>query len=199
MRLAILSLLLTLAACAAGQRAYAQEPKVRGQGPGYYFARVEVIEGDTIQVIDMMPAYKFRRPIDQKRYAKLIRNVKIVYPIAKEAKNRLAKMEEYMLTLPSDKERKQYIKRMEREIKQEYEPILRKMTFSQGKILIKLIDRETSHTSYALVKELRGGFSAFFYQGIARLFGANLKDGYDKTGDDKMIEQVIILYEAGII
>lgn len=169
------------------------------RGPGYSLARIEIIDGDTIQVFDMYPAYKFRRAIDQKRYAKLIRNVKIVYPIAKEAKRRLAEMEKYMLSLPTDKEQKAYIKEMEKAIKDEYTPVLKKMTFSQGKVLIKLIDRETNRTSYSLVRELRGGFRAFFYQGIGKLFGMNLKETYDKDGDDKMIEHIIVLYEAGLI
>ncbi len=149
-------------------------------------ARVEIDEnGDTLQVFDMRPAYKFKRAIDQRRYAKLIHNVKTVYPIAVEAHRRLAAMEDFILTLPSAKEQRKYIRKMEDDIKKEYEPVLRRMTFSQGKILIKLIDRETSRTSYAIVKELRGGFRAFFYQGIGRIFGMNLKDGYDKDGDDK--------------
>lgn len=172
---------------------------IQPMGPGYIMARIEVIDGDTIQVFDLMPAYKFRRAIDQKRYAKLINNVKKVYPIAKEAKRRLAEMEQYMLTLPSDKQQKAYVKEMEQAIKDEYTPILKKMTFSQGKVLIKLIDRETSRTSYALVKELRGGFRAFFYQGIGKIFGMNLKDTYDGAGEDKMIEHIILLYEAGLI
>ncbi|WP_418165095.1 DUF4294 domain-containing protein, partial [Alistipes ihumii] len=76
---------------------------------------------------------------------------------------------------------------------------LKKMTLSQGKLLIKLIDRETDQTSYELVKELRGGFRAFFWQSIARLFGANLKDTYDKEGEDMMVEELIRLYEAGLL
>lgn len=73
------------------------------------------------------------------------------------------------------------------------------MTFSQGKLLIKLIDRETGHTSYALVKELRNGFSAFLWQNVGRIFGMNLKDTYDATGDDQFIEMLIRLYEAGYL
>ena len=88
---------------------------------------------------------------------------------------------------------------MERALKKKYPPVLKKMTLSQGKLLIKLIDRETDQTSYELVKELRGGFRAFFWQSIARLFGANLKDTYDKEGEDMMVEELIRLYEAGLL
>ncbi|MCD8102779.1 MAG: DUF4294 domain-containing protein [Alistipes sp.] len=166
---------------------------------GNYLARTEVIGGDTVMVVDLAPVYKFRRPIDARRYERLIRNVKLVYPIAVEAHRRLQAMEDEMLTFATPREQREYMKRMEQEIKREYEPVLRRMTLSQGKILIKLIDRETSNTSYELVRELRGGFRAVFWQGIARLFGANLKDAYDPDGDDRMIEQIIILYEAGVI
>lgn len=166
---------------------------------GNYLARETVENGDTLLVVDLAPVYKFKRPIDTRRHERLIRNVKLVYPIAREANRRLQVMEEEMLTFATQKEQREYMKRMEKEIKEEYEPVLRKMSLSQGKILIKLIDRETSSTSYELVKELRGGFRAVFWQGIARLFGANLKDAYDKEGEDKLIEQIIILYEAGLL
>ena len=88
---------------------------------------------------------------------------------------------------------------MERQLKKKYTPVLHRMTFSQGKLLIKLIDRETGHTSYALVKELRNGFSAFLWQNVGRIFGMNLKDTYDATGDDQFIEMLIRLYEAGYL
>lgn len=174
--------------------------KAQFSGPGFFGQRL-VVEpgGDTVTVIDMLPLYVFRKPADMRKYAKLVRNVKIVYPIAKEAKHRLAEMEKHLLTLKSRRAQKAYIKQMEKEVKGQYTPVLKRMTFAQGKILIKLIDRETEHTSYDLVKELRGGFSAFFWQGVARVFGANLKDDYDKLGEDKVIEQIILLYEAGLI
>lgn len=155
-------------------------------------------QGDTVAVIDLAPVYVFRRPVDMRRYARLVANVKKVYPIAREANRRLSEVEARMSGL-SRKQQQSYISQVEKDLKREYTPVLKKMTFSQGKILIKLIDRETDRTSYALVKELRGSFSAFFWQGIARIFGANLKDTYDKDGDDKLIEQIIVLYEAGLI
>jgi len=130
---------------------------------------------------------------------KLIRNVKIVYPIAKEANRRLREVDAKMATIKSKKDQSAYIKQVEKDLKTEYTPVLKQITFSQGKILIKLIDRETSNTSYELVKQLRGTLSAFFWQSIARIFGANLKDTYKKEGEDKLIEEIIVLYEAGLI
>lgn len=168
-------------------------------GHGYYQQRVEVVGKDTTAIFDLLPLYVFSRPADMRRYARLIRNVKIVYPIAKEANAKLAVMEDKIIHIKRKGDQKAYIKQMEKELKAQYTPVLKRMTFSQGKILIKLIDRETNRTSYELVKELRGNFSAFFWQGIARIFGANLKDSYDKLGEDKVIEQIILMYEAGLI
>jgi hypothetical protein len=168
-------------------------------GPGYINMRNEIIDGDSTVFVDIIPIYIFNKPADMRKYAKLVRNVKKVYPIAKEAKAKLANMEAALMTINGKKAQKAYIKKMEKEIKKQYTPVLKNMTFAQGKVLIKLIDRETDKTSYAIVKELRGGFSAVFWQGIARIFGANLKDTYDKKGEDKVIEQIILMYEAGLI
>ena len=81
----------------------------------------------------------------------------------------------------------------------EFEQPLRRLSFTQGRLLIKLIDRETGDTSYNLIREYKGGVSAFFWQGIARLFGANLKDEYDAETNDKMIEHIISLIDMGVL
>ncbi len=169
------------------------------QEKGYTRAYKRMEGRDTMLVVDITPIYVFPRGIDTRKYARLIANIKKVYPIAKEANATLRAMEEHLLTLPTRKEQQAFTKAMEKKLKEKYTPVLKKMTFSQGKILIKLIDRETSRTSYDLVKELRGGFSAFLWQGVARLFGANLKDTYDRYGEDRTIEILILLYEAGEI
>ena len=161
----------------------------------YGQARNVVIDGDTVVLIQLSPSFVFRKAVDTRRFARLIYNLKRVYPIAKEANATLHAME----TLATKREKQIFVKEMERALKKKYTPVLKKMTLSQGKLLIKLIDRETDQTSYELVKELRGGFRAFFWQSIARLFGANLKDTYDKEGEDMMVEELIRLYEAGLL
>lgn len=160
---------------------------------------LERIEGDTVLVAEIVPVFVFPRKIDTRKFAKLVENLKKVYPIAKEANRLLQEMEKHMATLKTERERQLFTKAMERRLKKQYTPVLHRMTFSQGKLLIKLIDRETGHTSYALVKELRNGFSAFLWQGVGRIFGMNLKDTYDPTGDDEFIEMLIRLYEAGYL
>ena len=165
----------------------------------YGQARNVVIDGDTVVLIQLSPSFVFRKAVDTRRFARLIYNLKRVYPIAKEANATLHAMEAHMETLATKREKQIFVKEMERALKKKYTPVLKKMTLSQGKLLIKLIDRETDQTSYELVKELRGGFRAFFWQSIARLFGANLKDTYDKEGEDMMVEELIRLYEAGLL
>ena len=160
----------------------------------YGQARNVVIDGDTVVLIQLSPSFVFRKAVDTRRFARLIYNLKRVYPIATHHA-----MEAHMETLATKREKQIFVKEMERALKKKYTPVLKKMTLSQGKLLIKLIDRETDQTSYELVKELRGGFRAFFWQSIARLFGANLKDTYDKEGEDMMVEELIRLYEAGLL
>ena len=155
--------------------------------------------GDSIMNIYLKPIIRFARERDMRRYERLVRDLKKVYPIALEANATLIAMEAHLSTLKTKRERQEYTKSVEKMLKAKYTPVLRRMTFSQGKILIKLIDRETSRTSYELVKEFRGAFSAFFWQSVARLFGANLKDQYDREGEDRLIEELIKMYEAGLL
>jgi hypothetical protein len=108
-------------------------------------------------------------------------------------------MNDSLSILKTEKERKKFIKHYEKEMFYKYESKLRNLTFSQGRILIKLVFRELGNTSYNLVKEYRGSFSAIFWQGIARLFGSNLKSTYDATGEDADIENIIKMIEAGVI
>ena len=161
-----------------------------------------VIDGDTLLLSSIEEVYifsprKFKSRRDLRRYRRLIRNVKKAYPYAKLAKKKLIEIETNLAKLETEKARKQYVKQAEREIRYEYEDELKKLTITQGRILIKLIDRETGDTSYELVKQLRGSFSAFFWQALARLFGSNLKTEFDAQGEDKLINEIVVLIEHG--
>ncbi|MCD8185825.1 MAG: DUF4294 domain-containing protein [Rikenellaceae bacterium] len=159
-----------------------------------------VEQGDTIANYRLNPVPVYSHIlIDRNKHWRLIRNVKLVYPIARYANDKLLEMEETMDGMSHKRDREKYVKQVEKELKEQYTPILKKMSFSQGKVLIKLIDRETGRTSYDLVKDMRGNFSAFFWQNLGRIFGMNLKDTYDPEGDDKLIEQIITYYEAGLL
>ena len=162
-----------------------------------------VIEGDTVPLI-YLPSCKvydernFRSKREERKYGKLKRDVMAVYPYAKLAGMKLDEYSAELATIESDRKRKKFMKQVEEELEEEFGNELRDLTISQGVILIKLIDRETGDTSYELVKELRGSFSAFFWQSLARIFGHNLKDQYDPEGEEEMIENIVLLIEDGV-
>jgi len=134
---------------------------------------------------------------EYRKYEKLILNIKKVYPYALLVRRRLNQVNEEMKTIINEKARKAYMKEVEKDVFAEYEDDMRHMTITQGRLLIKLIDRETQNTSYELIKDYRGKFSAAFWQSIARIFGTNLKEEYDAYGEDALIEQIIMEIEAG--
>jgi len=161
-----------------------------------------MLDGDTIPVIALkeLKIYAFK-PYKNKREArrmtKLIRNIKVVYPYAKIAGIKLREYEEILAGIEDKKTRKKIMKQAEKEIEDEFGDDLRDFTFSQGKLLIKLVYRETGSSSYDLVAELRGKFRAFFWQAFARIFGFNLKNEYDPKGEDAEIEFIVQMIEAG--
>ena len=168
-------------------------------GHGFWHQEWTVEKGDSIPLIHALPVYVFSRPVDLRRYRRLVDAVKKVYPIAKIARTKMAEMEEELCRLPTKKAQKEYIKQVYHEIKDEYTPVAKRLTRTQGRVLLKLIDRETEYTAYEVLKEFRGGFVAGFWQGISKIFGQDLKSQYDKDGEDKMIEQIVIYYEAGLL
>jgi hypothetical protein len=131
------------------------------------------------------------------KYERLVYNVKRVYPYALLVRKKLADVNLKLEGMKNEKERKEYIREFEKQIFKDYEGDMQEMTITQGRILIKLIDRETENTSYELIKEYRGKITAAFWQGIARIFGSNLKDEYDPYGDDAVIEKIIQEIDAG--
>lgn len=132
-------------------------------------------------------------------YYRLVRNVKKVYPISREINCTIIETYEYLQTLPNERARQKHIKRVEKGLKEQYTPQMKKLSFSQGKLLIKLIDRQSNQTSFELVKAFMGPFKAGFYQTFASLFGASLKKEYDPEGDDRITERVVLLVESGQI
>ncbi|PJB56817.1 MAG: DUF4294 domain-containing protein [Bacteroidetes bacterium CG_4_9_14_3_um_filter_41_19] len=166
--------------------------------------RATVVIGDTIPVVSLREVEIFslltpttRR--EQRQLTKLIRDVKKVYPYARLAGMQLQKYNKLILEARNEREARRILKEAEKELNARYGDDLKNMTFSQGRILIKLIDRETGECSYNLVEELRGNFTAFFYQAFARLWGYNLKVKYDPEGEDKQIETIVKMIERGQI
>ncbi|HET6245302.1 MAG TPA: DUF4294 domain-containing protein [Bacteroidia bacterium] len=162
----------------------------------------KVIDGDTLAIITLkeFSVYSprvFKTEKEANKYGRLLRDVKAAYPYSKIASEKLKEYNTALKGFKTERERKEFLKVAEIQMKAEFENDLKNLTIRQGRILIKLIDRETGNSSYDLVKDLKGTFSAFMWQSIARLFGSSLKDRYNADEDDKMIEEIIILIEKG--
>jgi hypothetical protein len=164
--------------------------------------QTQIVDGDTLSLVDLsavviIPPMKIENKRQAARYDKLVYNVKKVYPYAKLAGARLKYYKDVMDTIPTEKARKAYLKKAEKELEVQFGDQIRELTFSQGKILIKLIYRETGNSTYDIVKDLRGGFNAFIWQTLARIFGYDLRSGYEPEGNDIVIEQIVLMIEAG--
>lgn len=166
---------------------------------GFWHQEWVVENGDSIPLVHINPVRRYSRKPDMRRYARLVRAVKKVYPIAQEAKTLMASMEEELLALPNKKQQKLYIKGVEKRLIREYTPVLKKMSFFEGKVLLKLIDRETDNTAFQIVKEFRGGFEAGLWQAFAKLFGNDLKLDYQPDVRDRQLEQIVRYYEKGLL
>ncbi|GEM_PF-160422 len=163
-----------------------------------------VLNGDTIPVIELRPVSvtaerEFGSRWEEYRYNRTVRNVKIAYPYAKLAGHMFREYSRELMELDSERERRQFMREAEDEILENFEDDLKSLTFSQGLILIKLIDRETDHTSYHILREFRGVFSAVFWQSLGRIFGYNLREEYDPDGEDRQIEEIVQLIEKGYL
>ena len=167
---------------------------------GAQSARWEVnARGDSTLHITIMtvPIYKSNR--EMQRYQRMVAAVKKVYPLALDAAVRLEDLDQRLAEFERRKDRKGYTRALEEALKEELTPVLLKMTRYEGVILLKLLDRETKHTAFNIVKNIRSGFTANFYQLLARMFGNNLKLEYDPKGEDAMMEQIVLYYKAGLL
>ena len=180
---------------------YSQEPiKVNGG-----FKVPYIIEGsDTIPVINL-PIINISDSANPEflknlqAYYRLRFNVIKVYPYARLAAVKLNEMNQTMDKMTSNRDKRRYKKQAEEQVRKDFEEQIKKLSINQGNVFIKLLDRETGHTSYELIRQLKGSLNAFFAQSVAKLFGHDLKDEYDPAGDDKAIENVVKQIERGEI
>lgn len=179
-------------------QASAQEPDSLRHGIGIIQGRDTLIQRN-IKEVWVYPMRQFKSPRYERQYWRLVQRVKKVLPYAKTANQLLRKYEPEYLSLKTDRERRRLIKKVEDELMTQYKEELKKMSISDGRVLIKLIDRETGRTSYTLIKEFRGSVTAAFWQGIARIFRNNLKDEFDPYGEDLLIEEIVTLIEIGYL
>ena len=169
-----------------------------------YLVPMCIYNGDTIPCVQLRTVYifrplKFKNEKERREYYRLVRNVKKTLPLAREINRAVIETYEYIETLPDKKAREKHLKLVEKGLKEQYTPIMKKLTFSQGKLLIKLVNRQTDSSSYELVKAFMGPFKAGFYQTFAALFGASLKKEYHPEGEDRLTERVVLLVENGQI
>lgn len=160
--------------------------------------------GDTVRMtiindVIVYPPLKFKNKKQEEFYWRTVRDVRKTLPYAKLAFAALTETYEYIQTIPDKKTREKHLKRLEKDIVDQYKPVVKKMTKGQGKILLKLITRETDQNSYHIVKAFLGSFRASFYQAIGRFFGMNMKSGFNpaKNEEDAIIDRIATLIEQG--
>ncbi len=157
---------------------------------------------DSIQYVELnniwvYPQPEFKNARQRQAYNRLVHNVKKVLPIAKEVNRIIIETGDYLELLPNKKAKDEHMKVVEENIKKQYTPRVKKLTYSQGKLLIKLVYRECNNSSYDLIKAFMGPIRAGFWQSMAWVFGASLKKDYDPTHVDRLTERVVRQVEAG--
>ncbi len=162
-----------------------------------------VIDGDTFPMytfksITVNGSKRFSKR-ERRKYGRLKRYVVKVFPYAELAGQMLNDFDDTLKTMKNERERKKYLAQVEDELKAQFEGELKSLTIKQGILLVKLIDRQTGNSSFELIKTLRGSFSAFIWQSLARLFGSNLKLKYDPAGEDLLVEEIVLQMESGAI
>ncbi len=196
------------AVCAAAATGAPEAP----EGPRVHvkaydgFKRIVDQYGDTcrltyIHEIVVYPPLKFKNKKEEEFYWKTVRDVRKTLPYAKLCYKTLCETYEYIQTIPDPKERERHLKRLEKDIFERYKPVVKSMTKNQGKILLKLINRETDQSSYSIVKAFLGSFRAGFWQTFGRFFGMNMKAGFhpEKKREDAIIERIATLIEQGAL
>ena len=163
----------------------------------------KVLDGkDSIQYVEynyvyVYPEITFKSQRQKQAYMRLVNNVKKTLPIAKEARVLLMETAEILETLPDKKAKDAHMKLVEQEVVRPYKPRMKKLTYSQGKLLIKLVDRECNSTAFEAMQAFLGPVRSGFWQAFAWMFGASLKKGYDAEGADRLTERIILMVEAG--
>ena len=178
--------------------------RAQQDGRKAYIVGVTVKDGETIPQIKLPTVYiyaplKFKSNRERKRYDRLVYDVKKTLPLATEIRRIIIETYEVLQILPDEKAKKRHIEKLENELKEVYTPKMKKLTLRQGKLLIKLVDRQCDQNAYQLVRLFMGSFKAAFYQSFASMFGASLKKSYDPEREDALVERVVILVTHGVL
>jgi hypothetical protein len=167
--------------------------------PDSVFTGPDSMWHENLETINVYPRSKRQYRRYRRKYSQLAKKIKKVYPFAKLAAKKLEEYNNIYVTFETERERKRYIKKVEKDIFKEFGDKVRRLKISEGKILIKLIDREVGMSSFVIIKEFKGGFRAFFWQVMAKMFGNDLKVKYDPYKRDWMIEHIVWQIESGQI
>lgn len=188
--------------CQTDNKTYTPKKEISGPNDSSLYSGNNTSLNDSTKLY-ILPDYnnrKFSKKSDQKKYNHLVEIVKKVYPLAKLAGTR---MEEYAAAADTLRrgQVKDLVDQIEDEVKNKYGADLKKLTFKQAVVLLKLLDRQTSKTGYTIIKELKNGFSAMIWQGLASLFDYDLKEEFDPIGiqEDMWIEEICQGIDAGRI
>ncbi len=206
--LLIMFVLCTNVLCAQGNRQPTVNPEDRDVDMDVptFVPMVKVskalVGGDSIQYVELNPLYVYPQPTfadakQRQAYNRLVANVKKVLPIAKEVNAIIIETYDFLQTLPNKKAKDEHMKLVEKDIRKQYTPRMKKLTYAQGKLLIKLVYRECDSSSYQLIQAFLGPIRAGFYQAFAALFGASLTKKYDAEGVDRYTERIVRQVEAG--
>ena len=168
----------------------------------YRYPKPIVERGDTmwcylLPEIWVYPPIQFKSEKQRRQYNRLVYNVKRVLPLAQKVNLMISETYQVLEQLPDKKSKEEHMKAVEKEIKNTYTPEMKKLTYSQGKLLIKLIDREIGRSSYKIIRDYKNGITAGFWQGVAKIFGNDLKKGYDPNGEDRVTEYLVSQWESG--
>lgn len=204
----ILALMVSAPAVAQGKRQGTVNPESRpvDMETPTFVPMVKVgkvmLDRDSIQYVELnniyiYPRQTFKNNRQMQAYNRLVYNIKKVMPIAKECRAIILETYDYLQTLPDKEARDRHLKLVEKGIKTEYTPRMKKLTYQQGKLLIKLIYRECHSSSYNLIQSFFGPTRAGVYQAFAWLFGASLRKGYDPDGVDRITERIVRQVESG--
>lgn len=170
----------------------------------YRYREPEIYKGEEMWVylmpeLPVYPPLKFKNEKQRQQWNRLVANVKRVLPLAKQVKAIIGETTEVLEMLPDKKSKDAHIRAVERDIKKQFTPEMKKLTYSQGKLMIKLVDRECNQSSYEIVKAFIGPARAAFYQVFAWTFGASLKKEYRPEDDDRLVERIVWQIETGQI
>lgn len=187
----------------AAERTLANPGSARSPHYKGYSYRIDE-QGDTILVlmlheITCFPELRLKNKKEEDFYWRTVRDVRLTLPYAKLISETLIETYEYLQTFPTQKEREAYLKQIEKDLFNQYKPILRKFSKRQAKVLIKLVQRETNQSSYQIVKAFLGSFRAAFWQGFGKLFGVSLKSDFNpsKNQEDATIDRIATGIEEG--